>query len=202
MRDDCQYVIMAKAPVLGRVKTRLTPYYSPAEAMQWHQRMCHAVIHQTTRLFQHVVLATDDTKHPFWQDFGIPLMDQGTGDLGQRLDHVMQQQVASCWRPLLFLGTDSPHMPDARLLAAADALHHHDVVIGPVEDGGYNLIGMASPVAGLFDHTDWGTPRVYAQTMARMQGYRVHTLSMHYDIDTADDLLRLLNSGFELDALY
>ncbi|MDQ6975418.1 MAG: TIGR04282 family arsenosugar biosynthesis glycosyltransferase [Mariprofundaceae bacterium] len=195
MRDDCQCIIMAKAPVLGHVKTRLTPCYSHTEALVWHKKMCCAVIAQVKALFKHTVLATDDVGHAFWQNFDLTLMDQGTGDLGQRLTHVVRQQSIAAWRPLLFIGTDSPHMPATRLLAAADALQDHDVVIGPVEDGGYNLIGMAMPISGLFLHTDWGTSNVCAQTIKRAEACSIAMLDMHYDIDTPEDLQRLLKSA-------
>ncbi len=198
MRDDCQCIIMAKSPVHGRVKTRLTPYYSHAEALVWHKKMCRAVIAQSTRLFQHVTLATDDIHHSFWQEFDLPLMDQGTGDLGQRLTHVVEYQASFNWKPLIFIGTDSPHMPDNRLLAAADALHDHHLVIAPVEDGGYNLIGMANPINGLFHGTSWGTSNVCKQTVAQAKGVQICILAMHYDIDTAEDLQRMLASSYAL----
>jgi hypothetical protein len=190
MRDDCQVIIMAKAPVLGKVKTRLMSVYTAAEAMAWHERMCRAVIQQTQALFQHVCIATDNVNHPFWHGVSCPIVSQGEGDLGARLQRMVEHPASRM--PLLFLGTDSPHMADARLLAAADALQRHDLVIGPVEDGGYNLIGLSCIIPHLFAATDWGTSSVCQQTCHQAAAYNIAMLEKDFDIDTPEDLQRAL----------
>jgi len=195
MRADCQIIIMAKAPLLGGVKSRLMTVYTAAEARAWHERMCYAVIQQAQTLFQDVRIATDDVGHPFWQSFSCPLINQGRGDLGERLQRMVTHPDSRL--PLLFLGTDSPHMADARLIAAADALQQHDMVIGPVEDGGYNLIGLSCIIPHLFEATDWGTSSVCQQTRQQAAGYSIAMLDEAFDIDTPQDLQRALSKRYD-----
>ncbi len=197
MRADCRLLIMTKAPVTGRVKTRLIPACSAQQAADWQRAMCDSVIAQARRLFDDVWLAVDEPEHPYFARRSIPTLAQGGGDLGQRLRHVVRA-LQSTWRPLLIVGSDSPHMHDARLLQGVDALRRHEVVIGPVEDGGYNLLGMRNPHLALFRHIDWGGSRVLSQTMTTIRRLRLSCklLDMDYDIDTIDELRRALQEGW------
>jgi len=65
-------------------------------------------------------------------------------------------------------------------------------VLGPVEDGGYVLIGMHAPHRFLFDAMPWSTPDVYAQTLRRIAAARLRhvALQMLWDVDTAADWRR------------
>lgn len=195
MLADCTIIIMCKAPVAGRVKTRLMTEYSAEEAMLWHCCMSKAVIHQAKRLFSRVIIAADQVDHPFFTQFKLPVQAQGEGDLGERLHRLMQDVAHEGHYPLIFVGADSPHMPDARLQQAARELGNHDVVIGPVEDGGYNLIGLSKPHQKLFHHIDWGTSSVYQQTLIQAGACSQHLLDTHYDIDTPQDLARAKACG-------
>lgn len=75
--------------------------------------------------------------------------------------------------PTIFIGTDAPDLRSGHPRAAADALACTRAVIGPAEDGGYWLLGLARPVAGVFDGVDWGTGAMFAQTLARLRGARL-----------------------------
>ena len=115
-------IIMCKAPIEGKVKTRLMTAYTAKQAMQLHQAMAMTVIERAKRLFEHVWLAVDDVQHPFFKPFDLPLHAQGIGDLGERMSRLMLQAIQQGHENILFLGTDSPHMPDLRLMEAFEAL--------------------------------------------------------------------------------
>ncbi|MCK4899822.1 MAG: DUF2064 domain-containing protein, partial [Anaerolineales bacterium] len=68
-----------------------------------------------------------------------------------------------------------------------------DLVLGPGEDGGYYLIGVKQLHENIFNHIEWSTPRVLAQSLARAEDARLSTtlLPYWYDVDTADDIQRL-----------
>ncbi len=185
-------VVMCKAPVAGRVKTRLQPHYSAAEAAALHAAMAGHVIRRLARLFPHTWIAADDPAHPFFRAFGLPVLPQGSGDLGARLRRMLQLATDYGAHGVLFTGTDSPHASDARLLAAMRALAHVDVVIGPVEDGGYDLIGMRGHHTGLFSYVPWGTHRVLGVTLRRLRqsGLSCRLLSKGFDVDTPEDVRR------------
>jgi len=183
-------IIMCKAPVEGKVKTRLMTHYTALEAMRWHQAMATTVIERAKRLFQDVWLAADDIAHPFFKDFKLPIYAQGAGDLGVRMKHLLSQASQDGFEKVLFLGTDSPHMTDQRLLQASESLNNFDMVLGAVEDGGYDLIAMNGVYSELFSNITWGSEYVLQQSLAsaQQQGLRYFVLEESFDIDTPEML--------------
>jgi len=185
-------IIMCKAPVAGRVKTRLTPPYSADEATDIYRAMAETVIERTSSMFSNVCIASDDVSHPFFEPFGLNMIDQGEGDLGDRMSRLMQQTFNDGADSVLFLGTDSPHMPNSRLKRAAALLANYDVVIGPVEDGGYDLIAMNQPYLELFNTIRWSSEHVLQETLQHVEklDLKLKLLDMSYDLDTPESLHR------------
>ena len=206
-----QLFIMCKAPVAGSVKTRLFSHkvngearegalghYSPEQATALYARMAETVIRRASRLFDHVCIAADDPEHPFFSAFDLPLCSQGDGDLGQRMSRLMLQGFADGADAVMFLGTDSPHMPDSRLLQAMAALQNYDIVIGPVEDGGYDLIAMTGP-EDVFDEIAWSSGQVLEQTLSHIRrlGLSCLQLDIGFDIDYPEDIERAKQAGWQ-----
>jgi len=197
--SDIRVIIMCKAPVPGAVKTRLMHRYSAAEAASLHAAMATTVIERASRLFDDVVIAADDIRHPFFAAFGLPLIDQQGGDLGARMHRQLQMAFGDGVHAALLLGTDSPHMPDARLISAAAALKQVDVVLGPVEDGGYDLVGM-NRMLSIFDQVEWSSGQVLDQTLRNIhaQYLSVRQLDTSFDVDFPDDIDRAKLAGWIL----
>ena len=196
-----QPIIFCKAPAPGRVKTRLSPACSPAEAARLHAAMARRVIARTLALWPWTWVAADDPKHPFFRELDARLIPQGEGDLGARMRRAAEMAFASGRGGVLLLGTDSPHMSEARLKTAVRLLTgaggRVDVVIGPVEDGGYDLLAMRGMHRELFDDIPWGGASVRDVTLRRAQaaGLSVRLLSMGFDVDTPEDLARARRMG-------
>ncbi|PCI43291.1 MAG: hypothetical protein COB41_07455 [Proteobacteria bacterium] len=192
-------IIMCKAPVEGKVKTRLMAKYTAAEAMAWHQAMATTVIERAKGLFQDVWLAVDDVQHSFFTPFKLPLYAQGEGDLGERMAHILEQAAQGGFEKTLFLGTDSPHMLDKRLLQARAALDDYDVVLGAVEDGGYDLIAMNHAYPSLFSGIAWSSEHVLQKSVdtAQKQGLNYLILEESFDVDTPDMLYRAQQLGWQ-----
>lgn len=189
-------IVMAKAPVPGNVKTRLMPDYSAEEACQLHALMTKTVLNKALSVCDDVWLATDEPEHEEIKDFAarfdIRVYNQGAEGLGERLTRLMRISFATDASKLMFLGADSPHIDPQRYRDAFHALRECDVVIGPVEDGGYDLIAINSPLTCLFESVSWGSEQVLEQTMAVCEQYAlaVTLLERSFDLDTAEDLLR------------
>ena len=196
---NIRVIIMCKAPVAGTVKTRLMARYSAEQAAELHMAMATTVIKRAQRLFDDVVIAADDIEHPFFKTFGISLLSQGEGDLGQRMQRQMQYAFSAGVDAVMLLGTDSPHMSDERLLKAAESLQRTDVVIGPVEDGGYDLLALSKPDA-LFDLVVWSSGQVLAQTLHNIhqQGLSETLLPVSFDVDFPEDVERAIQTGWSV----
>jgi hypothetical protein len=95
--------------------------------------------------------------------------------------------------PVVFVGADMPHLAPELLDEAFDALTRTDVVLGPCEDGGYYLIGLAAERPRLLDGVRWSTEHTLADTVARAQAHRlsVHLTPESFDVDELADLRRL-----------
>lgn len=188
---------MCKAPVAGRVKTRLRSRFSSAQACELHAAMAASVIEQTGALFDNLVIAADDIEHPFFLRFGLPIVPQGEGDLGQRMQRQVKRALNGGAGGVLLIGTDAPHMLLSRLQSGAAALDDHDVVLGPVEDGGYDLIGLRSDYP-LFDGVAWSTNCVLAQTLVCIKEQQLshYLLETGFDIDFPEDLERAIACGW------
>lgn len=200
-------VVMAKAAVPGRVKTRLTRgegALSEAGASGVHSAMFETVL---TRAAAHLrapdggrpalVLAMDDpTGAPAGaQAAGWRVVAQGQGDLGQRLDRVWQDcRQHTGHDAIVFFGVDSPDVPTDILGSIGDALNHATAVIGPVEDGGYWTLACRDYLPALLRGIDWGTPAVYDQTLkiARAAGIDLQPLPAWHDVDEPADLAALI----------
>jgi len=193
-------IVFCKAPVAGNVKTRLQPDFTPEQAADIHAAMASCVIDRTLRLFPQTWIAADDPYHPFFRRFDASVLPQGEGDLGMRMNRLAERAIAYGARGVLLLGTDSPHMGAARLHCALRLLHQCDVVLGPVEDGGYDLLAMRADVKGLFQDIAWGTSAVLSETVNRISGLGLscRCLSTGFDVDTPDDVARAVRTGFKL----
>ncbi len=189
-------VILAKAPVAGHVKTRLIPRYTATEAAELHARMAAMVIDKACSVSDKVWLAADNETDPFFTELAaihnISVCSQGSGTLGKRLTTLMTKFFAESDECVLFLGSDSPHVPAARYREALGFLAASDVVIGPVEDGGYDLILIKQPYKELFKDIAWGSEHVYRQTIdaCRRMQLKTHALRVSFDLDRAEDLDR------------
>lgn len=189
-------IILCKSPVAGKVKTRLMPEYSAEQAAAIHQKMAYAVLTKVCSIFDDAWLAVDDMNHGFFksleQEFDVALHTQGTGNLGDRLAGLLKASFSLDDEPVLFLGTDSPHVDIQRYQDVESGLNDCDVVIGPVEDGGYDLIAISSFQPKLFQGIDWGSETVFAKTISAVNtlALSVKVLETSFDLDRAQDLQR------------
>lgn len=197
--------VMAKAAVPGRVKTRLTrgkPAISPQQAAAVHREMFGVVLERLAGEFTGQygpdwtgILAMDDPSEAPTAGEGWELVEQGGGDLGQRLDRVWRESIEKTGREaIVFFGVDSPDVPAEVLRSIGPALEGADAGIGPVADGGYWTLACGRYLPGLLRGIDWGTPAVYDQTVAAAArlGVSLHALTAWHDVDEPDDLLALL----------
>lgn len=188
-------MIFAKRPVAGEVKTRLQPDYTPAQAA----RIAAGLIRQTVALAASswpgavYLCGAPDCAHPLFAQlagrFGIALRDQGAGDLGARMQRALDHGIARHGAAAV-LGCDVPHCPWEVLDQANAALARRDPVLGPSDDGGYYLIGLARSEPALFRDIPWGGARVLGATLERAQALGLEFLLLPplRDIDTAADL--------------
>ncbi|SDF65961.1 hypothetical protein SAMN05216571_10191 [Onishia taeanensis] len=193
--DGFPLAILAKAPVPGRVKTRLTPTFAPEAAARLHEallRQTLAVALAATPAHRIVLWTGLEHDHPLFVEFaerhGIGLRPQPEGDLGLRMFTALEAMGA----PGLLVGSDCPVLTAQLLANCHAALAHHDGVLLPAEDGGYALVGLRKPRQAFFTDIDWGSDQVLAQTLARADslGWRIAQPAKVWDVDRPADVAR------------
>ena len=138
---------------------------------------------------------------------GWTVIEQGPGDLGERLARAARTARRDGIRRQVMVGADAPLLPLSLVEAAFSRLSDWDALLAPAEDGGYVLIGLALErvteiaVEHLFRDIPWGTGAVREATAAAAEGagLRFGELSHHWDVDRPEDLLRLRASIEALD---
>jgi rSAM/selenodomain-associated transferase 1 len=186
-------VVFAKAPVPGRVKTRLVSALGAEGAARLAAALLEATLREARASGLAVELCGDPDPQCWWRtDAGIALTAQNQGDLGARLA-AAAARVLSGGQPVLLIGADCPAVDARRLAAAARALDTHDAVIHPAKDGGYALLGLRRFDSTLFEAIDWSGPEVAGQTLARIAalGWSVWIGETMRDVDEPEDLAAL-----------
>jgi rSAM/selenodomain-associated transferase 1 len=200
--------VFARAPVAGRVKTRLAGLLGEDGAASLHAELVRRAL--ATAVASGVgeveLWCAPDERHEFFarcaRDFGARLVAQRGDDLGARMAAAFGDAFAR-GTALVLIGSDCPALAPSDLASAAAALAAHDVAIAPAEDGGYVMVAMRRPVAQIFTGIEWGTAAVMRQTRERLAGAGVawKELATSWDVDRPEDYARLQRERLLQEAL-
>jgi len=181
-------VVFARAPELGRVKTRLAAALGEAVALRLYTAFLEDSLHVASAAARlagaDLVVATAGD----WRDERYAHEPQPDGDLGARMHHFVERYRDG---GVCLIGSDAPTLQAAQIVAAFQALRRHEVVIGPSDDGGYWLLGTTRSIPELLTEMPWSTPRVLDETLHRLVGRSVELVDAWYDIDELADVERL-----------
>ncbi|MFI9760063.1 DUF2064 domain-containing protein [Streptomyces sp. NPDC051963] len=173
-------LVIAKEPRSGRVKTRLTPPFTPREAAALAEASLADTLDTVARTpAARRVLVLDGAPGP-WLPPGFEVVPQCAGGLDERL----AAAFAACTGPSLLIGMDTPQVtPELLTVDFADC----DAYFGPADDGGFWALGLAAPDPALLRGVPMSTPHTGAVQRDRLAGLRVRDLPCLRDVDTAYD---------------
>ena len=188
--EQVHLLVLAKAPVAGRVKTRLCPPFTPHQAAQLADaalRDTLAAVAATPAVCRTVVL---DGAPGDWLPEGFAVLRQRGDGLDERLAAAYDDAWTLRPAPLLLVGMDTPQLTPALLTAAAAQLlaDGTDAVLGLAGDGGWWALGLRRPDASLLLGVPMSTDRTGAAQGARLAaaGLSVTLLPLLTDVDDAD----------------
>jgi uncharacterized protein len=182
-------LVIAKEPVPGRVKTRLTPPYTPGQAA----RLAEAALADTLETVaalparRRVLVLAGRTGSWLPRGAGFEVVPQAQGGLDARI----AAAFALCDGPALLVGMDTPQLSAADLAPAlaAGGWEGCDAWFGPAADGGFWALGLARPDPALVRGVPMSTGRTGAEQRRRLvaAGLVVRDLPLLRDVDCADD---------------
>ena len=191
-------IVIAKAPVPGRVKTRLCPPCTPDEAATLARAALidsleAAAASSATR---RVVLL--DGEPGSWLDpaWGFEIVAQRDGDLADRLDAGFAEVTAGS--PIVLVGMDTPQLRASDIdRAFAHLRTERDAVLGPAADGGFWLVGFTRFRPGAFTGVPMSRSTTGDDQLARLRqmGWSVALTDVLVDVDTIDDARRVADGA-------
>ena len=195
-------LVVAKAPVPGRVKTRLGAVIGMEAAADlaaaalldtleacwtaYGAGRCHLALDgdlAEARRAEELLAATAAwTVHP----------QRGEG-LAERLTAAHRDVAAAAGAPVVQVGMDTPHAPPDVLRAAGEMMtDRDDAVLGPALDGGWWLLGVADPqLVTHLPEVPMSTDATGVLTRDALEraGARVHEVEPLRDVDEEADAL-------------
>ena len=190
-----QVVVIAKEPYPGRVKTRLTPPFTPVQAAE----LAAASLSDTLAAVAGTavarrVLALDGTPGR-WLPGGFDVIGQRGHGLDERIAWALADARVTLPLPVVLIGMDTPQVTPELLAAAARPLVDKttDATFGLAEDGGFWLLGLREVDPRLILGVPMSQPDTGPRQLARLRqaGLRITMLPELTDVDTAREAERV-----------
>jgi rSAM/selenodomain-associated transferase 1 len=185
--ESVALVVLAKEPLPGRAKTRLSPPYTPAQAAQLAGASLLDTLDVVARTpaARRVLVFDGDGRR--WRPPGFELVAQRGAGLGERLGAAFEAVQA----PALLVGMDTPQLTTGLLLEGMRALADPavDAVLGPALDGGYWAVGFRRSVPGAFVGVPMSSAFTFERQCERLRdlGLRIREQQPLRDVDTVED---------------
>jgi len=194
---DIPLLLFAKAPIAGKVKTRLVPDCSPQQAAE----IAKILLDEAARVASEYW--PGQVKLAVWLDqddayiqsvahrYSLQIVAQPAGHLGEKMHGCFE----AFGYPAAIMGCDAPHVLGTTLLDTHRNLSDGQSVLAPSDDGGYYLIGLSESSPTLFNGIRWGGETVLKDTLqkAEQQPARIELLPSLNDIDTWQDVLAVVD---------
>ncbi len=198
--DDSVILLYAKAPIAGKVNTRLIASIGVEVATKLqHDLIYHrlSMLSKANLCDVRLMCAPNQQDKTFLickKKYPITLFDQMGVDLGERMFNGIVDALQK-YKYCIVIGTDAPALNAKKIQQTIESLRsENNVVIVPAEDGGYVLIAMQQAYPFLFQNIDWGSAEVMQQTRDKLNENNVpyEELAVCWDVDRLEDYQRYL----------
>lgn len=193
-------VMLTRAPLPGRAKTRMMPQLSASECadlqrclLQDAALLCRS-LPSSVDVF--VAYAPEGGQAAVRSAFDAPAeyFAQSGRDIGERMLDAARRVLADGYGRCALIGSDAPELEASDVERALSRLDGCDAVFVPSTDGGYCLVALKAAEEALFSLGSYGHDRVLRQTLdaASAAGLSCEALPAIDDIDCWDDAAALL----------
>jgi len=191
-------IIMAKVPIAGTVKTRLQPFLSAEQSATLAECFLRDTVSKAKFLSNELIIAYTPVEK---LDVLLAILsnkqifiEQKGANLGDKMFHAFEFAFSQNSDAVVMIGTDSPTFPSQFITRAFEMLSETDAILGETADGGFYLIGLRKLKKEIFETVEWSSPRTFKQTARNVENLnlKLSFLPNWYDVDTPDDLKRLI----------
>ncbi len=189
--------VVAKECLPGRVKTRLSPPFTPEQAALIAQACVDDTLETVDVVAARLAPTAPVRRVLFFDGSVVPssardfeVVPQVEGGLDVRLAHLFDV----CDGPTVLIGMDTPQVDGDLLVELCSSWPAAvDAWFGAAEDGGFWLLGLREPTGALLRGVPMSVPTTGAQTRARLEaaGLTVVDVPELLDIDSATDATRV-----------
>lgn len=180
-------IVIAKAPVPGRAKTRLCPPCTPEEAAELATACLLDTLHASLASKTDRTLLCLDGQPGDWLPRGVQVIAQRGRGFAQRLANAFVDSGT----PSLLIGMDTPQVTPELLDFALEELDapRVEAVFGPASDGGFWLLGLRAPDPNAILGVRMSQPSTGRDQLARLKSMNLWTAEIQdlRDIDTFED---------------
>jgi len=196
-------IIFARYPAPGKVKTRLAKTLGDKFATAFYKTCADHTFSEVNKSCEQIganvhLFCSEESEIRMvekWIGYDFNFDFQKGNDLGLKMANAFTHVFNSGYKKVIIIGTDAPDINSGLIEDAFARLENFDAVIGPSDDGGYYLLGLASNNPDLFEHIEWSTDVVFEKTLDKLKGKGMsyYLLKELTDIDTEEDLLNWLH---------
>ncbi len=196
--DLIELAIFVRAPVLGKVKTRLAAAIGPEKTLEVYKKLL-------AHTFEAAIAASrmsPDIKPVLWHlgpitpiDIPVDLNEdarpQNHDSMRENLHEILRAPGLAC-RGVIVIGADHPTLEPGHIVTMARLLDDHPVSIGPALDGGFWALGTTVPLNGILDSVplSCGDTLEALETALAARGLSHVRGPTLWDVDTEADLNR------------
>ncbi len=197
---DKGIILFLKYPEAGKVKTRIGAELGDDFTVVLYKKFVSDILKKISSLEPDLIIyftpMEKQKEIADWLGYSLPVIPQSGNNVGERMRSAFREQFMAGYSRLILIGSDIPHIPSIYLLNALNFLENKIPVIGPASDGGYYLIGFNRNnfLPSVFEGINWSTGSVFTETITAFEkyGFKPSVLPVLSDIDTADDLRKIL----------
>lgn len=189
-------VLFCKRPLINYGKQRLAAVIGPEEAHVYAEHLLECVLEDIEKWKGELVISPSRTEDMLWAEKLVgrkkSVINQGEGNLGERINRVDKQLRSLGHQNILYIGSDAPVLSINDYEDAALILEKNDVVISGALDGGVVLMGNRVMWPDLSD-LPWSTDMLGKELHSLCIKNNMNTAFMteYYDVDVPEDLVRL-----------
>lgn len=200
MTNEICLLFMLRAPLYGKVKTRLAREVGHEAALALYRAFVEDMLDALDGCGADVAFFVEPGEGigemQAWLGDGRVYVPQCQGDLGDRMRAAFEWAFCAGYNAAACIGSDIAGLSPWHAKSLVRLMRSEPALIGPSPDGGYWTIGFSreSYLPQALESMPWSTPELFGMTMGVMQPLQPAVLPELADIDTLDDLRELVRS--------